>query len=147
MAIDVSRQELLGALLAKPPIVIDGDGGPLIFGTVMEAEGYLEPIDVVNNEYWAAYDSEGRLLRLIPGRRTVSIEPADATPSHAADLRELLRDLLGRYGWTRDRLSRASLTELVDAAYDYARVEGHGPVELIRDLLSEVVGLLRRLSW
>ncbi len=45
-----------------PPIIVIEQGGNIeIFQTVREAEIYLEPIDVENNEY-VIYDSEGRLL-------------------------------------------------------------------------------------
>lgn len=45
-----------------PPIIVIEQGGDIeIFQTVRDAEMYLEPLDVENNEY-VIYDSEGRLL-------------------------------------------------------------------------------------
>ena len=49
----------------KPPIIIDEHGDVEVYNSVEEAAMNLEAIDVENNEY-IAYDSEGRLLRLIP---------------------------------------------------------------------------------
>ncbi len=43
------------------PIIVDNYGDVLVFKSVDDALVYLEPIDVLNNEY-IAFDAEGRLL-------------------------------------------------------------------------------------
>ncbi len=71
----IDRQKFLGPFLegvmanmhmqCVPPIIVVEQGGDIeIFQTIREAETYLEPIDVENNEY-VIYDSEGRLLTAI----------------------------------------------------------------------------------
>jgi len=66
----IDGQKFLGPFLGRvmanmqyvPPIIVVEQGGNIeIFQTVREAEMYLEPLDVENNEY-VIYDSEGRLL-------------------------------------------------------------------------------------
>ena len=48
----------------KPPIIIRADDGIHTFKNVIEAESYMEPIDVENGVYSAAYDSTGRILKI-----------------------------------------------------------------------------------
>jgi hypothetical protein len=48
----------------RPPIIIDNHGDMLFFDTIQQAEKYLEPIDVRNQEY-AVYDSAGMKLRQV----------------------------------------------------------------------------------
>ena len=47
----------------RNPIIVDEKGNIDLFKTKQDAEEYLEPIDVHNQEY-IAYDSQGMLLRL-----------------------------------------------------------------------------------
>lgn len=56
----------------KPPIIIDEHGDISFFKSIEDAVQYIEPIDVLNNEY-IAYDSLGFLLDLIPTKPKVTI--------------------------------------------------------------------------
>lgn len=101
----------------KPPIIVIGDGGPFIFESVGAAEGYVEPVDVLNNEYPAAYDSEGRLLRLTVREGwnpRVEIVPVETEPHHAAELRQFIADYLATHHVAPpEQLSQATLDQLV----------------------------------
>ncbi len=102
----------------KPPIIVDEDGPVYIFEALRDAELYLEPIDVKNSRY-VAYDSEGRLLRLLPTEPRITIETAEAVPTHTSELREALIGYLGYVGVTQEWLATASLQELVKKGLDY----------------------------
>jgi hypothetical protein len=101
------------------PIIIYNFGDVLIFETVEKAERYIEPIDIDNNEY-IAYDSEGRLLRLIVrSRNRVHIEATEAEPNHADEVRKILIDFLAYVGLLRDRLLNATLQDLIVEGLKY----------------------------
>jgi hypothetical protein len=91
-----------------PPIIIDARGDLLFFKTAERAEGYVEEVDVENDEYRAVFDSEGHRYKLTvrPSElrlagpvsvnvRRVVIEPDDH-PDAQEELRRLLVDYLGR---------------------------------------------------
>ena len=60
----------------KPPIIVYENGDVSVFASVEDAEISLEPPDVESNRY-VAYDSEGRLLRLIPTSPRIKIKSAE----------------------------------------------------------------------
>jgi len=99
-------------ILIKPPVIVDETGPIYVFESVEDAEMYLEPIDVENNRY-IAFDSVGRLLRLIPTTPRITIEAAEEVPNHAERLRELLIQFLKDCRVTDSNLSNLSLHELV----------------------------------
>jgi len=103
----------------KAPIIVDERGNLMIFESVKDAEVSLEAVDVRNNEY-IAFDSEGRLLRLIPiSTHEVSIEHAEAEPSHAQELQAKLVSFLARVEEPETWLKAASLPELIAKALEY----------------------------
>lgn len=102
----------------KPPIIVDETGDVAIFESVRAAELYLEPIDVKDDRY-VAYDSEGRLLRLVPTEPRITIESAEAIPTHSADVRKALIGVLDYFGTDREWLARASLQELAEKGLEY----------------------------
>ena len=90
--------------MLKPPIIIDARSQLLIFYSLASAEAYLQPEDVRNHLYHAAYDSEGRLLRPeihvrehrflgMVRQRTecTQIVECEHVPAHDLQLRDLLR--------------------------------------------------------
>lgn len=95
----------------KPPVIVDETGPIYIFESVEYAERYLEPIDVEDNRY-VAFDSEGRLLRLLPTHPRISIEAAEEVPNHGEVVRELLIQFLKNCGSVDPNLSSLSLQEL-----------------------------------
>lgn len=124
----------------KAPIFIDGDGGLLIFNTVEDAVNYIEPTDVENYEYNAAYDSEGRLLNLrleesfvsrrrrsflgglieiTPSTPLISIESAESNPTHQEELKNLLIGFLMKTGVQEEILSKCTLEELIDKSMKF----------------------------
>lgn len=89
--------------MLKAPIVIDARGDLLIFASQAAAERELSPEDIRSGAYAAAYDIEGRLLRVevqLKERRilgvfrdvkeTVRIIAYEHIPTHDQDLRDLL---------------------------------------------------------
>jgi len=96
----------------KPPVIVDTGSELLLFRSVEAAERYLEPIDVENGEYPAAYDSQGQLLELGIVRSPTShlfglvqgtsehvrIRPVAGPREHAQELAARLRAYLGTLG-------------------------------------------------
>jgi hypothetical protein len=103
----------------KTPIFINEMGDISVFDSVEDAERYLEPIDVANNEY-VGYDSEGRLLQLtVTDANRVSIRSSEPIPKHAVELRESLIWFLSYVGVSERWLSSAPLRELVERMLEY----------------------------
>ncbi len=96
----------------QTPIIVDQNGDVMFFGSVEEAEAYIEPIDVKNNEY-VAFDSEGRLLRLIATIPRVTIEQAELNPAHAEMLRQTLIQFYENLGIPENQLRADSLQQLI----------------------------------
>ena len=107
--------------MKSPVIVQDSDGDVLIFRSMDNAEDYLEPIDVRAGEY-VAYDADGRLLTISvdEDRGIVRLGSSDSTAQHAADLRGILLQLLGRIEPGHE-LSDCPLDALVAKALVYSR--------------------------
>jgi hypothetical protein len=102
----------------KLPIITDNRSDLCIFGSIKNAEAYIEPIDILNSE-WVIYDSEGRLLTasiVKKGRLVESIvlEELEDEPRHQGDLRNALIDFLVRAGGPKEFLSACSLEQLVE---------------------------------
>ena len=111
----------------KPPIIINENGSLSFFKSVADAERYLEPIDVRNQEY-VAYDSDGCRLELrveeevVAGllglgktrRERVCIIQAEEVPAHAEELKNILRASLQEIGSSQESLH--SLQEFVAAS-------------------------------
>ena len=107
----------------KLPIIVVEPGDIAIFETIADAESYLESPDVLANRY-VAYDSEGRLLRLVavkPNRISegglISVGPVrvfDTESNHVDELRRVLIAFLTRLGELETDLSRLSLGALLE---------------------------------
>jgi hypothetical protein len=97
----------------KPPIIVHDPGDIDVFDSIESAERYLEPIDVEENILLVAFDSVGRLLRLLPTTPRVTIEAAEEVPNHAEQVRELLIKFLKDCRSTEPNLSSLTLAELV----------------------------------
>ncbi|MBF0435864.1 MAG: hypothetical protein HQL77_10900 [Magnetococcales bacterium] len=54
----------------KYPIIVSENGSLILFKTVQDAENYLEPIDIINQEY-EIFDSDGKILRQRVAKRTI----------------------------------------------------------------------------
>lgn len=76
-----------------PPIFIAEGLDVRVCRTAEEAGHELEPWWVQENR-GQVYDSEGRLLRLEAGKIRVKVLQGDSTPTHAGELRSLLRKFL-----------------------------------------------------
>lgn len=97
----------------RPPIVVDESGDTFVFESLYYAERYLEPIDVEEDRF-VAFDSTGRLLRVLPTTPSVTIEAAEETPNHTERTRELLIKFLQNCGSTDPNLSSLTLSELAE---------------------------------
>ena len=113
-------------ILIEPPVIVDETGPIYVFESVEAAELGLEPIDVVDNRY-LAFDSVGRLLRLIPTTPRITIEAAEEVPNHAERLRELLIKFLKDCRVTDSNLSDLSLPELVQKSLSFKSVYSLNP--------------------
>lgn len=102
----------------KTPIIVDEHGSLIIFRTIYYAENYLEPIDVKNNEY-IAYDSEGRLLKLLPTEPLITILDDESVPTHQEILKTKLMGFLVKTGLLQDNVIECSLEELVSRSLEY----------------------------
>lgn len=112
----------------KPPIIIDENGDLGFFKSITDAERYMEPIDVRNQEY-VAYDSEGRRLDLRveeevvtewlglkkTTRGRVRIVQAEERATHTEELKNMLRVFLEKLGAPPDSLHSATLQDLIAA--------------------------------
>ena len=108
----------LTRLGVRPPIILNEHGSIDVFQSTEAAEIYMEPIDVENGEY-VAYDSEGRLLRIVPTSPRVTIETAELEPSHQDEVRALLVRLLTHLGVPKEELLNLSLGALVKRSLQY----------------------------
>ena len=102
----------------KPPVIVDENGSVNVFDSIEAAERYLEPIDVENDEY-IAYDSEGRLLKLIPVHPGIRIESAENEPNHKPELHRVLVEFLSHIEGDGDELRDTTLSDLVTRALKY----------------------------
>ena len=99
-----------------PPIIVSERGDPDIFEFVADAERYLEPYDI---DILVAYDSEGRLLRLLPTEPRITIESTELTPSHAQALRMVLLKFLKNVRHEDSALQSKSTVELIAISLQY----------------------------
>ena len=89
--------------MIKPPVVIATRGGVLLFGSPARAERELTIEDVLAGAYPAAYDMDGRLLRIEVKQRErrilglfrqvtpyVRIVECEHVPTHDQELHRLL---------------------------------------------------------
>ena len=109
----------------SPPIFVWEPNDLASFGSVEEAESYLEPIDVRNNLY-SAYDVEGRRLTLgitASSKKSLFGSPIDrvtvaceeGAPPNRDELRAIFVKYLTSLGQLRDAAA-LSWEELVAAA-------------------------------
>jgi hypothetical protein len=89
--------------MIRPPIIIDARGDLLVFHSLAAVQRELTPADVRDGHYSAAYDAEGRGLRievktqerkilgLFPEvKEWVEVTPTEHIPTHEQTLREFL---------------------------------------------------------
>jgi len=89
--------------MIRPPIIIDARGDLLVFHSLAAVQRELTPADVRDGRYPAAYDAEGRRLRievkvqerkilgLFPEvKEWVEVTPIEHIPTHEQTLREFL---------------------------------------------------------
>lgn len=99
-----------------PPIVVTEPGDAVVFKSVEAAEGYVEHYDV---DDLVAYDSEGRLLRLLPTTPRITIEAAEWIPNHVEQAREVLLRFLDAVGESGEILRTLPLDQLFAIAVKY----------------------------
>jgi len=103
----------------QPPIILnenarmDVGGDVNVFLSVEDAEGYVETIDVENDEYFA-FDSQGRLLEFEVSGDIVRLRPAENDPSHQDVLKKVLVPLLVGMGYDRQACEAKTLANLVE---------------------------------
>jgi hypothetical protein len=111
----------------KPPIVVKSRGNLLVFHSVAAAEASLDPIDVRNGAYAAAYDSDGRLLRAevrVRERRVLGLFRQVTEQSRLVECEHVP---------THDRELRALVLQYVSSPAAAAAAEAGNPLEgLIR---------------
>ena len=99
--------------MKTPLIIVDVEAGDaMVFLSLDEAAGYMEPQDVDAGVY-RAYDADGRLMNACTDGNKVWIEPAETPPPHEDDLRASL------------------LLTLSESQVDITNVKGRTTLELI----------------
>ena len=115
------------------PIIISESGAIDVFRSLHEAENYIEPIDVKNNEY-VIYDASGRLLAanvveqkkkrssIIAGTsEQVVISRTEEVPAHAEDVKRLLSEFLAQSEKNEQSVyDELNLKQLVERSLRYA---------------------------
>jgi len=113
----------------KLPLIIEEHGDLLVFPDEVAACEYLEPVDIVNNEY-VAYDSAGNIIELavedavtisrIAGTTTVQtvVVRGKTDVNRAAELEQKIRDFLAVVGMV-GATENLDLRELVKALDTY----------------------------
>jgi len=91
----------------------------MIFASKADAESYLEAIDVANGEY-VAYDSEGRLLKLIPAwPHSATIMDGESEPTHNNELHDALSGFFLQLDLPSNWVKQASLEQMIEKAREY----------------------------
>lgn len=104
----------------EPPIILDNRGDIYIFLTKAAAEEYMEPADVVDN-YYVAYDSQGRLLHINVEKGCVLIRDGDVSTSHADELRRILVRYLAYMKMPAAGFAESSLQDLIQKQLECER--------------------------
>ncbi len=95
------------------PIFLDEHGDITAFYSVLDAERYVEPIDVHHHEY-IGYDAKGYRLQLSAAKNTVTITLPDNSELRAADLEQALRRWLLALGDPLSLDTKLNLSVLVN---------------------------------
>jgi hypothetical protein len=111
----------------RPPIVVDARGELLFFKSRAAAEGWVEEIDIENQEYGDRWDADGTLLKLaIEAReerilrvfrwryRRPVLRQESAPAGRASEFRTALVGFLEKQGAGAEELKGKGLPELVD---------------------------------
>ncbi len=93
--------------LIREPIIIVSDDGLLVFETLSHATTYIEPRDT--EDCTSAFDSEGRLLRVLETNALEEQEP-DALPKTSPWLPGIVRRFIQR--WMERELADIRRTEI-----------------------------------
>lgn len=102
-------------------IVVDAEAGDaLVFPSVNEATGYMEPLDVDAGVY-RTYDVEGRLMTACTDGNKVWVEQAETIPTHQDDLRASVLFTLRESRVDISALEEKTTLELVRTLSDLQR--------------------------
>jgi hypothetical protein len=98
----------------QPEIFLYNKGDVLVFSSVAKALDFVEPIDIINNEY-EAFDKNGHTLNLKINERGI-IELLRSSQHVANDerLKKILINVLMFTGLERETLEQQSLEGLVE---------------------------------
>ena len=108
----------------KPPFVLVtlGNGDTDVFDSSESLLGYVEPPDILNDEY-VVFDSEGQALNLIATSRyynkPIHLKPFEPPRYDITLLRECLMKYLTILGEDAVRLDEFSLDALIDQCWEY----------------------------
>ena len=105
----------------QEPIIVYEHGDVLVFTEKGKAESYLEPVDVLNNEY-VAYDSTGLVLKLRVVDEPVEhvVIGVDGPPERQPELlTSILRRFFSKIGIEQRWIAGTSLPELVERALEF----------------------------
>ena len=116
-----------GSELMRSPIVVDARGELLFFKSPASAQGWVEAIDIENQEYGDCWDADGTLLELAIEQREKKIfrvlrrryqQPVlrlgSAPAEQASELRAALVGFLEKQGARAEELDKKRLPELID---------------------------------
>ena len=106
------------------PIIADNEGDLILFDTLVEAERYLEPVDVSDGG-WVIYDAWGGLLLATVyshprGFEAVSISDPARVTNRQEELSVRIRGYLAEYCPDFNSENK-TLSELIDAVRPYIK--------------------------
>ena len=104
-------------------IIIENFGDILIFDSVTKAEKYIEPIDVLNDEY-VIYDSRGYMLEAKVGPlNQISIRECSPNVNKSQELRKKMVNFLCELGVSQAWLTTASMKKIIKKALEFCKVD------------------------
>lgn len=119
----------------EPPIIVYDPGDVIIYECIKDVTIGLEAIDILNGNY-TAYDSNGRLLKLIVDptvydskgnlirlkdvAKGIQIEATEDFPSHEKELKDILHDYLLELGINSLEVKDVNLASLINLATKYS---------------------------
>jgi hypothetical protein len=94
-----------------PPVLFDENGDVQAFSSVEELAGYIEAVDVLNDEY-DFYDSTGRVLEARVRKGKVHLTPTARSASGSDVLRRRMIRVLASLGVSEEDVADLSFTEM-----------------------------------
>ena len=99
------------ALPCEPKLIVEADEPAILFSSVSRAESYMEPIDVRNGVYTAAFGPQGESYSFSTDGDQVMVLLDESVPHNPERLKQILIRFLNAVHVTADQ--RESLEEIL----------------------------------